>query len=224
MRILLLHHGPLAQSAVGWLAWHWAQGLRAVSDEVQLLIVDDAHRFGEPLPIERVVCGDDPNADLRFGLPRFSAERGTGPTYGALSRNELAEYRERLRRRLDAVVFRFDPHVIHAQHVWLFGQLALETGVPYVVSAWPDELVDSRESEVLAALSEQAADNASRILVADEATRGQVEARFGAAREHTTIVPPEVLLDREGVTEDAQRAAGRWLHELYEAVLKERFG
>jgi hypothetical protein len=108
--------------------------------------------------------------------------------------------------------------------VWLLGQLALETGVPYVLNAWPDELDDSRESEVLAALSEQAADNASRILVADAAMRDRVDTRFSSAQERITIMPPQMLLDREGIPDEAQRAAGHWLHALYEAVLKERFG
>ena len=49
---------------------------------------------------------------------------------------QISRYRDAWRRRLDREVDRFNPHVIHAGHLWWDAQLALETGVPYVVSAW----------------------------------------------------------------------------------------
>ncbi|REK19193.1 MAG: hypothetical protein DWQ37_02020 [Planctomycetota bacterium] len=225
MRILLTHHFPLQQSPAGWLVWQWALALQAAGDEVRVLVADDAHRFGEPLQVDRVVCGTDPNADLRFDLPRFSTDaEASGTTFASLSGGELADYRERLRRRLDAIILRFDPHVIHAQHVWLLGQLALESGAPYVLSAWHPELDDSRASDLLASLAEQAAENASRILVPDESTRQRVEERFPTVHERTVVMPPELVLSEPDASDESRQAAAVPLRSIYEAVLMERFG
>jgi Glycosyl transferase 4-like domain len=226
MRILLAHHFPLGQSETGRLVWHWASALAAAGDQVRLLVVDDEHRFGEPLAIERVVCGDDPNADLVFKLPRFSQpeDNGERPVFSSLSDAQLAQYRERLRRRLDAQVMQFDPHVIHAQHVWVLGQLALETGVPYVLSAWGPELVDCQADARFRALAEQAAENAGRIVAADETTKRQVELLFDRAGERTVVMPDALRLNDARDSDAGRAAAAHRLHALYQAVLDERFG
>jgi hypothetical protein len=226
MRVLLTHHFPLKQSESGWLVWHWAWALAAAGDEVRLLIVDHQHQFGEPLVIERVVCGDDPNADLTFPLPGFStaAEGEHRPAFSSLSNTQLAQYRERLRRRLDAQILQFDPHLIHVQHVWVLGQLALETGVPYLLNAWGPELVDCRFDARYRALAEQAAENASRILAVDDAAQRQVEELFESAADLTTPLPPALRLCGAKASEAARIEAGRQLHALYQAVLDARFG
>jgi hypothetical protein len=200
--------------------------LEAAGDQVRLLVVDNEHRFGEPLAIDRVVCGDDPNADLAFKLPRFStsADVGDGPIFASLSNSELAQYRERLRRRLDAQILQFDPHVIHAQHVWVLGQLALETGVPYVLSAWAAELVDCRDDERYGALAAQAAENAGAIVAADEATKVRVEALFDGTGDRTVVMPEELRRGAAGDSPAAREFAAGWWRALYQAVLDERFG
>ncbi len=226
MRILLTHHSPLRQSPTGWLVWQWAVGLSAHGHQVRLLIADDEHRFGEPLAVDRVVCGNDPNADLVFGLPRFSTQVDASdrPAFASLSDADLALYRDCLRRRLDTQVLHFDPHVIHAQHVWILGQLALESGVPYVLNAWDAELVEYEQDVRYRPLAEQAAENASRILVADEATRRRVETLFEFPAERAVLMPDEWNQRGPDTSAADLAATAAGLHALYEAVLAERFG
>jgi hypothetical protein len=225
MRVLLTHHFPLTQSETGPLVQQWAMALASAGHEVRLLVVDEEHRFGETLTIERVVCGNDPNADLTFQLPHFSTPPGDrGPTFSSLSDLQLARYRERLRRRLDAQILRFDPHLIHAQHVWLLGQLALETGVPYLLCAWGPELIDSQKDTRFGALAEQAAENAGRILAVDEATMQRVVSLFPAAAERTLLMPEALRLSGPTNSEADRAKAANFLAELYRTVLDERFG
>lgn len=221
MRVLLTHHFPWQQSPLGGLVWNWALGLEAAGHEVQLLVVDSEHRFGERLPVHRVVCGDDPNADLTFALPGFAPEQGVA--WEELSTADLALYRDRLRRRMDTIVMQFDPQVIHAQHIWVLGQLALESGVPYVLNAWGEELpaaADPRYRD----LASIAAENASRILVPDAALAARVTSEFETAPERLLVMPEALRLFDEDVPEAALGAAGNTLADIYKHVLDERFG
>jgi len=225
MRVLLTHHFPLTQPETGPLVRRWALALESAGHEVRLLVVDAEHRFGEALSIERVVCGNDPNADLTFQLPCFSTlPIDRGQVFSSLSSTQLAQYRECLRRRLDAQILRFDPHVIHAQHVWLLGQLALETGVPYVLSAWGPELVDSQTDERFTALAEQAAENAGRILAADAEVKRRVAELYPTAVERTILMPEEVRLHPTSDSDTLGTEAADALATIYRTMLDERFG
>jgi hypothetical protein len=222
MRILLMHHFPLGQSQAGSLVRIWSLSLESAGHETRLLIVDRQSRDDQPLTVERVVCrAGDPAADLAFDVPQFSASQGLA--FRALSDSQLAAYRDQLRRHLDAQIDRFDPHVIHAQHIWVQGQLALETGVPYVLNAWGPELIEYQSDARYRTLADQAAENASRILVPDEGLLRQVRTMFAAAADRTLLMPPD-LNPPDGVLPSAQVAAGNGLAALYQEVLDERFG
>lgn len=222
MRILLMHHFPLGQSQAGPLVRNWSLSLESAGHETRLLIVDSQNRDDQTLAIERVVCNaGDATADLAFEVPQFSPSPGLA--FHALSDSQLATYRDQLRRHLDAQIDRFDPHVIHAQHIWVQGQLALETGVPYVLNAWGPELIEYETDARYRTLADQAAENASRILVPDERLLRRVREMFAAAADCTLLMPPE-LNPPDGVSPPAQVAAGNWLAALYQGVLDERFG
>jgi glycosyl transferase family 4 len=225
MRILLMNHASLAQSEGGRLVRKWALALAAAGHDLRILLVDDGPATDdgtEGVLVERVVCRPgDAAADLPFDLPRFFA---AGDTHGqrgfsALSDQELTQYRDRLRRRLDSLIDRFDPHVLHIQHIWVLGQLSLESGVPYVLNAWPDELLEYDRDPRYRALADQAAENAGRILVPDEAMQRQVAERFESAADRLLIMPNELVRDS---TEQAKTSDS--LLVVYQAVLDERFG
>ena len=136
----------------------------------------------------------------------------------------MAQYRERLRWRLDRQILRFDLHLIHAQHVWLLGQLALETEVPCVLSAWGFERVECQSDVRCAALDERARGNAGRILAANRATKRRIASLFPAAAERTVLLPDALRLCGRSVSDTARTAAANALAALYRAVLDERFG
>lgn len=224
MRILLTHHAPLRRQPPGWFAWHAAQALAAAGHDVRLLVVDWQQHYGEPLEVERVICGDDPNAELTFSLPRFTTEEpaSSRPTFAELTDGQLMRYRDCQRSRLDDLILRFDPHMIHCQHVWLLGQLALESGVPYVLSAWESEFIDLDAR--FHPLAEQAAENAGRIYLADDATQRRMTSAFELPEERiVSLAGTQQLASAEVDPKVAQQVAAE-LAASYQQVLTERFG
>ena len=223
MRILFLHHFPERESVAGRLLVRWAEALSGAGHEVRLLVVDTARGGHESLPVDRVVCDPlEPTAELKLDLPRFSQATAAGAStrFHQLTDDELNAYRDVLRRRMDAHIDRFDPHVLHADHAWVLGQLALESGVPYVLNAWGQELVDARLDSRYFPLAEQAAANAGRILVPDVQTLAEVERTFETEPGRTVVA--SAALSSDSPTD--AKAAAIELAALYQALLDERFG
>jgi len=218
MRILLMHHSPLDESLAGRLTASWAAALARAGNDLRVLIADE-HPSNErgSFRIERVVCSNrDPKAQAPFELPRFTADGRGHQTFATLSDAQLGKYRHEIRIRLDEIVAHFDPQVMHVQHIWIMGQLALETGVPYILSGWNAEL-DEPARPRISELADQGAENASRILVHDSELLHRVAQRFESSADRVLVMPAAMTLDS-----DPQAAQA--LEGIYREVLEERFG
>jgi glycosyltransferase involved in cell wall biosynthesis len=195
MRILLTHHLPLEGAASGRATRALADGLARAGHEVLCLVVDGRRSppsLAETFAVERVRCHPgDPQADLAFDLPSLGPHAYTRVSFDDLSDDQVVEYRNALRRKLDRCVEQFDPHLIHCQHAWLFAHLALESGAPYVISVQGPELPALCEAERYRRFVEQAVENASRVLVASRFAAGQIVELFpDVAGRMEQVVPP----------------------------------
>jgi len=209
MRILLTDHAPLLATAAGVRAV--ANGLQVAGHEVRVLTVDRSGAGPEAFPMRRVVCrrGDGP-ADLPFDVPCFKPLEYSRQTFRELSDDELTAYRQAIRAALDEEIAAFDPRIIHSQHIWVGGHLALETGVPYVLSAYADELAALRDDSRYRRLAQEAAENSGRILVESDALRDAVLEACGNLEDRVVVVGNVVAVEQ--------------LVGIYQQVIDERFG
>jgi glycosyltransferase involved in cell wall biosynthesis len=213
MRVLLTNHFPFHGSGTGTYTLDLAQGLRAAGHEVECLIVDRQRQGDEPFPVERIVCREgDAAADLPFDFPCFTSHPQSRNTFARLSDAQIAQYREAIRRRLDCIVARFDPHIIHGQHIWLMGQLALESGVPYVLTAQGTDLMGYRELPRCRRFAEQAAENAGRIIAASRFIERDVLNTFDIPPERVetvySAIDPQPYLGEPLARDTAMRQLG----------------
>jgi hypothetical protein len=210
MRILLTNHFPFEGSAAGALVLRLAQGFIDRGHSVRLLTVDRERSETCSFPVRTVVCNSaGETADLRFDVPRFRSEGDRHLTFHDLSNRQLSDYRQALREALDAEIADFDPHIIHAQHIWLQGHLVLEGGVPYVLTAWGPELEDAAWELRYRRYAQETAENAGQILAATAELAAAVHALFGDLEGRVLVVPPD----------DCDLAL-----TAYQQVLQSRFG
>jgi hypothetical protein len=210
MRILLSNHFPIEDSAAGAQVVRLAQGFIDRGHAVRLLVVD--RNLGRPSKFEvrTIVCNpNDESADLHFALPRFAAEGDHRLTFHDLSNRQLSDYRQALRHAFDEEIAAFDPHIIHVQHIWLQGHLALEAGVPYILSAWGPELEDASREPRFRRYAQETAENAGRIFAATDDLATAVRSLFGDLEDRVVTM----ALDDFDQTLLA-----------YEQVLQSRFG
>ena len=212
MRVLLTHHFPLQQGTVGQYVVDLARALQADEHEVRIVAIGHSPAL-KGLSVRSIACREENGAGLSFDVPWFGIEPEGDLTFERLSSDEFTSYRDQLRRELDAEVEDFDPQIIHAQHVWLWAQLALETGVPYVVNAWGPEFVSRARDDRYRPLADQAAENASRLFVPDEHVRREVLNTFEDLAQRTILLP--------AIADSSLVAA---LMQHYLTVLEDRFG
>ncbi len=135
------------------------------------------------------------------------------------------EFRTAMRLRLDEEVAVFDPQVIHVQGIGLLGHLVLETGVPYLILALADELVISLVGSSVRTDSQQAVENAGRIVVDTPEAGQQVLAAFG---EIESIIVADGLAEFSsppGATDgtaDTVRPSLDWLWAMYREIISRR--
>ena len=109
--------------------------------------------------------------------------------------------------------------MIHCDHVWLWGQLALESGVPYVLDAHDEELAAVHDAR-FHHLAQQAAENAGCILAASDQMAGRLQALFTGLEDRITVLTRDAAATSpRHIEEFAARLIG-----IYERVLHDRFG
>lgn len=220
MRVLLTSYFPFSGPQSDDVPRRLAEALLSRGHEVEALIVDRDGKQEESFPVRRVVARREPSGgDLPFDFPCFESHEGSHPTFYVLTDPQTTAYREATRRALDETIHAFNPHIVHAQHVWLLGHLALEAGAPYVLSAYEVDLAAGRADGRYRRLAQEAAENAGRVIAPSDALRERLESAFGALDGRLlTIVPPQ---------DDSREAFERYADqviEVYYAALRDRFG
>lgn len=212
LRILLAYHASCHDGVAGANTRRLFVELRRLGHEPRLVTIERQRM--PPSADHRAILADplDTAATIHFAPPTF-IPTGTGwRRFEDLSAREWLDYRDTLREALDDEIRDFDPHLVHAQHVWLFAHLALEAGVPYVATVWPEEL-EAAADERFVRVAHEAAENAGQLLVHDATLKHRLLASF-----------PHV--DRERVVELADDDPG-WLERIgqaYRTTLTNRFG
>lgn len=125
------------------------------------------------------------------------------------------ELRAQMRRRLDIEISDFDPEVIHVHGLGMLGHLALESGAPYVISAFADELLLVQNDSARRKYSQEAVENAGYLIVDADKTRREIETLFGEV---------QAVAVAAGADESEVEGSLEWLWEVYRQVVARRGG
>lgn len=166
MRVLLVNHAPLSGLGSGYTMTCLAEALQADGHQVEAFVGESQRgASAASFPVSKFVCNpEDSRADLPFHLPCFTVGPRIGMIFSEMSDEQIAAYRETFRQALLEVVERFQPDVIHCMHAWLEGNLALETGVPYFLSAGWKNIACYLVDERFRLWTDQAVENAAGVL------------------------------------------------------------
>lgn len=207
MRVLLTSHQPFHQGIGGTNVFRLYERLLAAGHEVRVFLAGALRET--KCEVRTVVCApNSPGADFPYELPTLYAEPFERRSFPSLDDAQLSDYREALRSAFDEEIAYFDPHIVHVQHVWIDGHLALESGAPYVASAYGQELVAADADGRFSRYVRETAENAGRILIGDSWLERQLQRRFD--------LPPDLFVQNDLCVDELLR--------VYRGVSEARFG
>jgi glycosyltransferase involved in cell wall biosynthesis len=196
MRILLVNSAPLEGSGSSTTTDELGRALVRAGHDVRCLLAAGRAEIKAPFRVRAVLCAADrADADLPFDFPAWTWHPASRNTYADLSDDQFDRYRDTMRRELDRQVSEFDPQVIHCQHTGPLAHLALETGVPYVLTAHAASLRTTSEDPRLQPLAEQAAENAAAVIASSEHLAAAVRRTFDGVDVRLEVVRPELARD-----------------------------
>ncbi len=167
MRVLLINHFPLQGSGSGIYTMNIAQELIKEGHEVFVIDIDNQYDTSDyPFQRRTILCDETKNSnpDLKFNFPCFTTHPRSTNTYYNISDDKLEQYVNKFIEITQEVVAEFKPDIIHAQHLWITPYAALQTGVPYVVTAHGTDLMGFRKDERYHKYALEGARNASKII------------------------------------------------------------
>jgi hypothetical protein len=216
MRILLVNQGPFRGAESGLPFASLSGALAAAGHEVRRLAADSQESASSDAAVRRVYSR---LGELLAALPTEAPASGGARALADLSDQQLTAYRDLLRQALDAEIDAFDPHIVHVQPIWVLAHLALEAGAPYVLTASGVELTVHRLDPRFHRLTQEAAENAGRIIAMNDDLRAQTISEFGDLDGRVVTLPVKLAETASSLDE-----AANWLAALYRQVLIDRFG
>lgn len=185
MKILIPNHFPLQGSGSGIYTLNLAQELVRLGHEVLVIVpehqpVPDG-RYPFPVAVMLFNDGQDKSqAEADFNFPCFTTHPRSVQTFYGLSDNEMKTYVELWRRHIGRAAGTFRPDIVHGHHVWVAPYVAIELGLPTVISVHGTDLMGFRDGPRYRPLALAAAKGAraliaiSRQVAADTMTTYQV--------------------------------------------------
>ncbi|MBR3182377.1 MAG: glycosyltransferase family 4 protein [Eggerthellaceae bacterium] len=149
MRILMINHFPLEGSGSGTYTKNLATQLVKLGHEVCVILpvntVDIPQYQGVRLHPVFFTNPDDPLATdagaLPFNFPCFTTHPVSIVAFSALTDAQMQAYLAAFEQAIQEEVRDFAPDVIHGQHVWALSSLAVDCGVPLVLTAHGTDLM-----------------------------------------------------------------------------------
>ncbi|MFP4021547.1 MAG: glycosyltransferase family 4 protein [Halanaerobium sp.] len=126
MKVLLINHFPLEGSGSGVYTKNIAQRLIDKGHQVKVVVVDNEINDSYQFPVETIID---------YNFPCFTTHPKSNNQFYKLTRQEMNDYLNKFIRTIQKISQNFKPDIIHCQHLWVAPYAALQTNIPYVITA-----------------------------------------------------------------------------------------
>lgn len=148
MRVLLINHFPLQGSGSGIYTLNIARELYQHGHQVCVIDIDNRiENSTYPFLRHTILCDSSrhKHCDLAFNFPCFTTHPRSNTTFYDLTEEQIAAYVQAFVSTTRSVAGCFHPDVIHAQHLWVAPYAALQSKVPYIITAHGTDLMGFRK-------------------------------------------------------------------------------
>jgi len=219
----MINHFPLDGSGSGTYTRNIAVHLMKKGHEVCIIMPENTADFGSitRANIIPVFFSHDEKVrgELPFNFPCFTTHPRSTVTFFDLDDNQIEMYLSAFRRAIKRAVEEFKPDIIHSQHIWLLSWLAIETGIPYIVTAHGTDLMGYQKGSRFRKYADEAALGAKRIITISNDNNKLVRELFPACSDRVVLMQNGYDTERffpEPISRDQ-------VQRMFDLTLKKKF-
>lgn len=145
MNILLVNHFPLQGSGSGVYVLNIAKSLIKKGHNVCIITPENTTYL---LNIENIKLHpvffkyeEKIEGQQKFNFPCFDPHPRSNLLFDDMTDLQLEQYKNAFRKAIQEEILQFKPDVIHAQHIWIISEVALEYNIPVIVTSHGSDIM-----------------------------------------------------------------------------------
>jgi len=166
MKILIINHFPLEGSGSGVYTKNLAKELTEIGHKVEVIFPENQMVPPEIFKMRPIMfkSGNSKDYEIDFNFPCFTSHPRSNTTFYQLNKKQMRDYIDIMVRVTKEEAEKFQPDIIHAQHLWITPYAAQKTGLPYVVTVHGTDLKGFKLDKRYHSYALQGAQNARKVI------------------------------------------------------------
>lgn len=145
MKILLINHFPLQGSGSGVYVANIAKSLIKKGHEACIISPENTSHFSDLKGIKLHPVffkhKEEIDGQLDFNFGCIDPHPRSSLLFGDMTDSQLQQYKDAFRKAIEEEILEFKPDVIHAQHIWIISNVALDYNIPVVVTCHGSDIM-----------------------------------------------------------------------------------
>src|SRR6056297_2328459 len=166
MKVLLINHFPLEGSGSGVYTKNIAQHLLDKGHQVKAVVVDNEMNDNYKFPVETIID---------YNFPCFTTHPKSNNQFYKLTRQEMNDYLNEFIQTITNICENFKPDIIHCQHLWVAPYAALQTKIPYVITAHGTDIKGYKKDKRYRQIALKGAAGAEKIITISDQVNQDVK-------------------------------------------------
>ena len=166
MKVLLINHFPLEGSGSGVYTKNIAQRLIDKGHQVKAVVVDNEMNDNYKFPVETIID---------YNFPCFTTHPKSNNQFYKLTRQEMNDYLNKFNKVIKTESEKFKPDIIHCQHLWVAPYAALQTKIPYVITAHGTDIKGYKKDKRYRQIALKGAAGAEKIITISDQVNQDVK-------------------------------------------------
>ncbi|MFW5988459.1 MAG: glycosyltransferase family 4 protein, partial [bacterium] len=160
------NHFPLEGSGSGVYTKNIAQRLIDKGHQVKAVVVDNEINDDYQFPVETII---------EYNFPCFTTHPKSNNQFYKLTRQEMNDYLNKFIRVIKQTSKSFKPDIIHCQHLWVGPFAALQTDVPYIITAHGTDIKGYKKDKRYRQIALKGAAGAEKIITISDQVNQDVK-------------------------------------------------
>ena len=145
MRILLINHFPLQGSGSGVYVANIAKSLEKKGHKTCIITPENTSDFSnlKDIKLHPVFFKHEEEIEgqQEFNFACFDPHPRSNLLFSNMTKLQLEKYENAFRKAIEEEIEEFKPDIIHAQHIWIISNVALDYNIPVIITSHGSDIM-----------------------------------------------------------------------------------